>query len=149
MGGAARGGIQAFLQGLILQFNKMTAAMSPDTTDTTLADPSIWQESLGASERHRLLLEECVGHLNAFLAEIDRSAAAGRIDESESEDDMLGVMDQSRLCRERRYKEFMISNLSSITSLDSEPISQVASSSIMIESLMMYIDYIVNWIVSD
>ncbi|KXT12942.1 hypothetical protein AC579_4117 [Pseudocercospora musae] len=62
------GGIQAFLAGLIRQFNKLTAALAP-VGDDAGADLSIWQESLGASERHRVLLEECVNHLNAFLRE--------------------------------------------------------------------------------
>ncbi|EME86858.1 uncharacterized protein MYCFIDRAFT_30220 [Pseudocercospora fijiensis CIRAD86] len=73
------GGIQAFLAGLIRQFEKLTAALAPvgdDDDDDAAgfapaahADLSIWQESLGASERHRVLLEECVSHLNAFLRE--------------------------------------------------------------------------------
>ncbi|KAF7186519.1 tRNA modification GTPase MSS1, mitochondrial [Pseudocercospora fuligena] len=71
------GGIQAFLAGLIRQFEKLTAALAPVGDDGASAgfapaadaDLSIWQESLGASERHRVLLEECVSHVNAFLRE--------------------------------------------------------------------------------
>ncbi|KXT01547.1 hypothetical protein AC578_6360 [Pseudocercospora eumusae] len=72
------GGIQAFLAGLIRQFDELTAALTPVGDDGASgfipapaadADLSIWHESLGASERHRVLLEECVSHLNAFLRE--------------------------------------------------------------------------------
>jgi tRNA modification GTPase TrmE len=66
-------GIQAFLQALVRQFARLTAAASPvaGTDANTSSDPdaSIWQESLGASERHRVLLEECITHLDAFLRE--------------------------------------------------------------------------------
>ena len=63
------GGIQAFLQGLIGQFGRLTAALTP--AGTSDPDVSIWQESLGASERHRVLLESCIGHLDAFVAEVE------------------------------------------------------------------------------
>lgn len=63
-------GVQTFLQGLIGEFARLTAAVTPDE-DAAAVEPdlSIWQESLGASERHRVLLESCVSHLDAFLAE--------------------------------------------------------------------------------
>jgi tRNA modification GTPase len=82
IGGTDPGNIQAFVQGLILHFKKLTAAVSPNSVAADSADPSIWQESLGASERHRLLLEECVGYLDAFLAEVAQSGANSRIDQS-------------------------------------------------------------------
>lgn len=63
------GNIQAFLQGLIRHFAALTAAVTPDLPDAA-GDPSIWQDSLGASERHRLLLLQCASHLDAFLAEV-------------------------------------------------------------------------------
>ncbi|KAF2840282.1 mitochondrial GTPase [Patellaria atrata CBS 101060] len=64
------GDIQNFLQGLISTFQNMTSAIIPDSEEV-ISDPSIWQESLGASERHRLLLEQCLVHLVNFLAEVD------------------------------------------------------------------------------
>lgn len=63
------GGIQAFLQGLIAQFGRLTAALTP--AGASDPDVSIWQESLGATERHRVLLEVCIGHLDAFLVEVE------------------------------------------------------------------------------
>lgn len=53
-------GIQDFLHGLISIFKKMT---SPDSSSS----PS-WHESIGATERQRLLVEECIGFLESFLA---------------------------------------------------------------------------------
>ncbi|KAK5729317.1 mitochondrial splicing system protein [Elasticomyces elasticus] len=86
------GGIQTFLAGLIAHFHDLTTALSlgsEDTKATTGPDASIWQDSLGATERHRLLLEECVSYLDAFLAEVhmSRSELAEDPKTSASEDD--------------------------------------------------------------
>jgi tRNA modification GTPase len=62
--------IQLFLRALIEQFTTLTSAISPDTNDAE-ADPSIWQESLGATERHRLLLETCIASLENFTALVE------------------------------------------------------------------------------
>ena len=64
--------IQLFLRALIGQFTTLTSAISPDTNDSE-ADPSIWQESLGATERHRLLLETCIASLEDFTALVKTS----------------------------------------------------------------------------
>lgn len=56
----AGAGIQDFLHGLISIFRKMT---SPDSSSS-----SSWHESIGATERQRLLVEECMGFLESFLA---------------------------------------------------------------------------------
>ena len=67
------GSIQMFLQDLIRHFGTLTAAVTPDLADAdadAMGDPSIWQDSLGASERHRLLLERCLGCLDDFIAEV-------------------------------------------------------------------------------
>lgn len=69
--------IQPFLAGLVSTFAKMTEASSPANS----VDPSIWQESLGASERHRQLLEQCLEHLDVFLGQV-------KIDESVEEEDL-------------------------------------------------------------
>ena len=68
------GNIQAFLHGLIRQFGDLTAAVTPDLAAGDAGDASVWQESLGASERHRLLLERCMAYLDAFVAEVDPTA---------------------------------------------------------------------------
>jgi tRNA modification GTPase len=62
------GNIQKFIQGMIQTFQSMTTALIPDfDPDDAPPDPSIWQESLGATERQRVLLTECLSHLEAFL----------------------------------------------------------------------------------
>ncbi|KAK6400111.1 mitochondrial splicing system protein [Elasticomyces elasticus] len=86
------GGIQAFLAGLISHFLDLTTALSlgSEYAQATMGpDASIWQDSLGATERHRLLLEECVSYLDAFLAEVhmSRSELAEDPKTSASEDD--------------------------------------------------------------
>ncbi|KAF2183875.1 P-loop containing nucleoside triphosphate hydrolase protein [Zopfia rhizophila CBS 207.26] len=60
------GNIQSFLRGLIETFTDMTAALVPESDP----DSSIWQESLGATERQRALLSECLSHLKAFLTAV-------------------------------------------------------------------------------
>lgn len=70
------GNIQSFLQALITHFAALTSAISPETGSDAEADPSIWQESLGATERHRLLLESCIASLDDFTALVDDAAAA-------------------------------------------------------------------------
>lgn len=60
------GNIQSFLTTLTSTFRDMTAALVPDSDPS----PSIWQESLGATERQRVLLSECLTHLDAFLAAV-------------------------------------------------------------------------------
>jgi tRNA modification GTPase len=57
------GNIQAFLRGLLSTFKAMTAALVPDSDP----NPSVWQESLGATERQRILLSESLTHLETFL----------------------------------------------------------------------------------
>ena len=64
------GNIPLFLEGLVTCFEDMTAAISGSTeinAQNAEIDKSVWETSLGASERHRLLLEECQGHLEHFL----------------------------------------------------------------------------------
>ncbi|EMC96546.1 hypothetical protein BAUCODRAFT_480285 [Baudoinia panamericana UAMH 10762] len=80
------GKIQTFLQGLIVHFQQLTAALSPEFD----SNASIWQESLGASERHRLLLEECLGFLDDFLTAVQPELASeGGIGDSEQETDIV------------------------------------------------------------
>ncbi|KAG8625736.1 hypothetical protein KVT40_006137 [Elsinoe batatas] len=71
-------GISSFLSGLVTTFHAMTRAVSASDTDA-----SIWQESLGATERQRLLLEECDEHLTLFL-EVGGHAVSGSGHRNES-----------------------------------------------------------------
>lgn len=69
---ADSGGIQSFLKGLIEVFEDITAPVTPETQDGS-EDPPLLEESLGATERQRLLLVECLGRLDAFLSDVGSS----------------------------------------------------------------------------
>ncbi len=45
--------------------------MPKETSIVVPHDQSFLQEALGASERHRLLLEDCLRHLDAFVAQVN------------------------------------------------------------------------------
>lgn len=62
------GGIQSLLQGLTIEFKDMTSAMHPDGPGE-FGSSSLWEPSLGASERQRILLQQCLQCLDSFLAE--------------------------------------------------------------------------------
>jgi len=66
----------------------MTSALIPnsDPTDDAPPDASIWQESLGATERQRVLLSECLDHLDAFLASVGADDISHHETRSLSED---------------------------------------------------------------
>ncbi|KAM0713983.1 hypothetical protein Q7P37_010947 [Cladosporium fusiforme] len=83
------GNIQLFLRALIAQFTSLTSAISPENSHETEADPSIWQESLGATERHRLLLETCIASLDDFAALVDAAAGAEEGPEGDGEADVV------------------------------------------------------------
>jgi len=68
------GNLQRFATGLIDLFKDITNPLSP-AHDTSSA--SMWQESLGATERQRVLLDECSFHLTNFLDQVDTAAAIG------------------------------------------------------------------------
>jgi tRNA modification GTPase len=70
------GNVQSFLRALIAHFATLTSAISPESSGDADSDPSIWQESLGATERHRLLLEACIASLDDFTALVDAAAVA-------------------------------------------------------------------------
>ncbi|KAF2022893.1 tRNA modification GTPase mss1 mitochondrial precursor [Setomelanomma holmii] len=76
------GHIQAFVTTLLDTFKDMTAALVPESDP----DPGVWQESLGATERQRVLLSECLGYLETFMTTISpdaesKSAPSGVDDE--------------------------------------------------------------------
>lgn len=78
------GNIQSFLDGLSGVFKEMTCAALPE--GDVIPDPSMWEESLGATERQRVLLEECAGHLDAFLGQVIPASGP----EEENEGDAAG-----------------------------------------------------------
>ena len=66
---AAPNSLQGFLDGLIKVFRTKTSAMVPDEAPSLHQSGSqvSWAESLGASERHRVLLQQCSSYLENFL----------------------------------------------------------------------------------
>jgi tRNA modification GTPase len=78
------GHIQSFLTTLLETFKNMTAALVPDSDP----DPGLWQESLGATERQRLLLSECLGHLETFLTTVTPHVLASDPSPTDAEDEV-------------------------------------------------------------
>jgi tRNA modification GTPase len=74
--------IPSFLTTLQDTFKSMTAALVPDSDP----DPSIWQESLGATERQRLLLLECLDHLASFLSTVSADTSPNGDEETDEVD---------------------------------------------------------------
>ncbi|KAL8787989.1 MAG: hypothetical protein Q9195_007533 [Heterodermia aff. obscurata] len=63
-------GIQNFMAGLVQVFQSKTSAILPNDVDSSglFASNETWADSIGASERHRVLLQQCLSHLENFLA---------------------------------------------------------------------------------
>ena len=79
--------VQDLLESLIRSFQARTSPTSPEKLASSgqhISNDS-WAESLGASERHRVLLEQCLSHLNDFL-EIASNAHSGHLDTFEHAD---------------------------------------------------------------
>lgn len=76
------GHIRSFLNILLTTFKDITSALVPDSDP----NPGIWQESLGATERQRTLLIDCLGHLDTFLGAVSLEAVA-----EAAEDDYVDV----------------------------------------------------------
>jgi len=62
----SRNGVYGLLNGLIQTFATMTNAKGAPSGD--LSETPFWEQSLGASERQRLLLVQCQQHLGEFLS---------------------------------------------------------------------------------
>lgn len=88
--GDSHNSIQSFLAGLKAHFKTMTAAITPD--DTTEADRSAWQESLGATIRHRVLLEQTIQALQHFQAIAQPALADAPLVQRSDYDDMAIVL---------------------------------------------------------
>ncbi|KAH0609742.1 uncharacterized protein H6S33_012288 [Morchella sextelata] len=87
----AGAGIQEFLNGLIAIFKEMTSPIS-----SSLASSDDWHESIGATERQRLLVEECIESLDSFLAHTSA--------ELEEETDVVVAAEELRMAAEALAK---------------------------------------------
>ena len=76
------GGIQVLLEGLITIFKSMTSAVSMPVPAGS-GQQAFWEESLGASERQRLLLVQCQQRLDEFLAIVSLSETEARDQETD------------------------------------------------------------------
>lgn len=90
-------GIQTFLKGLTRLFGRMTDTVSPKGHDG-IANNSSWVESLGATERQRLLLLQCLQHLESFLAEVQDSSQNEILAASQSDDVDVVLAAESLRC---------------------------------------------------
>ncbi len=77
-------GIQIFLNGLTQLFRRMTAVVPGECNE--MGNNSAWAESLGATERQRLLLLQCLQHLESFLTEVKDNAQHKRADTGQEDD---------------------------------------------------------------
>lgn len=90
-------GIQTFFKGLTQLFGRMTAAVVPEGHNGT-ANNSAWAESLGATERQRLLLLQCLQHLDSFLKEVQDSGENELLATSQSDDVDVVLAAESLRC---------------------------------------------------
>lgn len=79
------GGIQALLDGLTQLFEDMTITVLPEGQGPAGSN-SAWAESLGATERQRLLLQQSLQHLETFLAELRAVSSANGGDVGQGDD---------------------------------------------------------------
>ena len=66
------GHFQHFLERLTVVFKNMTSAVAVDS-ECNSGRLRTQEESLGATERQRLLLQQCLDHLNAFVLQVEPS----------------------------------------------------------------------------
>ena len=93
-------GIQTFITGLTKLFGRMTAAVVPREHNGNSSN-SAWAESLGATERQRLLLLQCLGHLESFLDEVQNTDLdAGGVTGPENDVDVVLAAESLRSAAE-------------------------------------------------
>jgi len=67
--------VSTLLHEMTLLFGRMTDAIAPNDQANGVSN-SAWVESLGATERQRVLLQQCLRHLDDFLAQVKASESA-------------------------------------------------------------------------
>ncbi|KAL8824582.1 MAG: hypothetical protein Q9191_004959 [Dirinaria sp. TL-2023a] len=91
-------GIRALLHTLIKTFESKTSVVVPqDAASKRLSvGRDMWAESLGASERHRLLLQQCVSHLESFLEGASNTLSEPSLGSQEAETDVVVAAEELR-----------------------------------------------------
>ena len=91
-------GIQGLLHTLIKVFELKTSVIVPEgkAPKGLSVGREMWAESLGASERHRLLLEQCVSHLQSFLNGASNTLSEPSLGTQETEIDVVVVAEELR-----------------------------------------------------
>lgn len=91
-------GIQELLQALITTFERKTSVLVPKETHVKglSSRREMWAESLGASERHRLLLQQCASQLKAFLHEASNTRNEQSDKSNEAEFDVVVAAEELR-----------------------------------------------------
>ena len=93
------GGIQELLDGLVQCFNKTTAADNPNGNHES-SDSLFWEQSLGASERQRLLLAQCQHNLNKFLVSVQEAPLEDELDPRAEDIDVVLAAESLRAAAE-------------------------------------------------
>ena len=93
------GGIQELLDGLVQTFKTMTAADNPNDGYES-SDGLFWEQSLGASERQRLLLAQCKQHLDEFLGSVQESPLEEGLDPGVTDVDVVLAAESLRAAAE-------------------------------------------------
>lgn len=68
--------INELLHAMTQLFGRLTASVAPDVAAIG-GNSSAWHESIGATERQRVLLQQCLRHLDIFLSEVKIPDVAG------------------------------------------------------------------------
>lgn len=86
-------GVASLLTSLIDTFSDMT---EPGLGESADASDELGSQSLGASQRHRLLLEECSAHLRTFTDALDVAAAKETDNPNEGDIDVVVLAESLR-----------------------------------------------------
>ena len=96
--GSFHRGIQILLHALIKTFESKTSVIVPQeaTSKGSALGREMWAESLGASERHRLLLQKCVSHLESFLNGVSTTPPERSLGPQDAENDVVIAAEELR-----------------------------------------------------
>jgi tRNA modification GTPase len=93
-----KSGLSTFLDSLKSTFHMMTSAIQVGDRESSIfqSDSLEWEDSLGGSERQRLLLEDCASHLDSYLSLIKVGIDPGIHDPSDANVDIVLAAEELR-----------------------------------------------------